>query len=345
MSGMISFVHDVPAQRVVFAPGAVVRIADEAARFDLNRALVIATPGSGARLGGRLVEILGARAAGLHAQASLHVPKPVAEAGVAAARGADGLVAAGGGAAIGLAKIIARDLGLPIVAVPTTYSGSEATAIWGMSEGERKFTGKDARVLPRTIVYDPELTLALPAAVSAASGMNAIAHCVEGLWVGDRTPFLMALASDALQRFAAYLPRVVANGSERAARAECLIAAWLAGVVLASGTALQHKLAHVLGGLGLPHAETHAIILPHVTRFNLAAATDARSRLAAALGGEGADRLAQMLRGFPIPQRLGEVGFDRAKTDFVAQQIEGMKITAPRDVSAQDVRTLLAAAY
>jgi len=157
---MISFVHDLPAQRVVFAPGAVVRIADEAARLGLNRALVIATPGSGARLGGRLVEILGARAAGLHAQASLHVPKPVAEAGVAAARGADGLVAAGGGAAIGLAKIIARDLGLPIIAVPTTYSGSEATALWGLSEGEQKFSGKDAGVHPRTILDAPELPLA-----------------------------------------------------------------------------------------------------------------------------------------------------------------------------------------
>ena len=275
---MISFVHDLPAQRVVFAPGAVARVADEAARLGLNRALVIATPGSGARLGGRLVEILGARAAGLHAQASLHVPKPVAEGGVAAARGADGLVAAGGGAAIGLAKIIARDLGLPLLAVPTTYSGSEATAIWGMSEGERKFTGKDVRVLPRTIVYDPELTLALPAAVSAASGMNGIAHCVEALWVGDRTPFLMALASDAARRFATHLPRVVANSGDREARAQCLVAAWLAGVVLASGTGLQHKLAHVLGGLGLPHAESHAIILPHVPRFNLAAAPEAQAR-------------------------------------------------------------------
>ena len=198
-----SFVHDIQSQRVVFAPGAVARVADEAARLGLSHALVIATPGSGARLGGRIVDILGGRAAGLHAQAALHVPKPVAEMGIAAARGADGLVAAGGGAAIGLAKIIARDLGLPIIAVPTTYSGSEATAIWGLSEGEQKFTGKDARVLPRTIVYDPELTLALPAAVSAASGMNAIAHCVEALWVADRTPLLMALASDALQRFAA----------------------------------------------------------------------------------------------------------------------------------------------
>src|SRR5438477_9291389 len=214
-----------------------------------------------------------------------------------------------------------------------------------MSDGERKLTGKDARVLPRTIVYDPDLIIGLPPAASAASAMNAIAHCVEALWVPDRTPLLIALASDAARRFAENLPRVVADGADRQARAECLVAAWLAGTVLASGTGLQHKLAHVLGGLGLPHAETHAIILPHVTRFNLAAAADARSRLAAALGGEGADRLTRMLRGFPIPQRLSEVGFDRAKTDFVAQQIEGMKISAPRDASAQDVRTLLAGAY
>src|SRR6059058_5722034 len=317
-----SFVHDIQSQRVVFAPGAVARVADEAARLGLSHALVIATPGSGARLGGRIVDILGGRAAGLHAQAALHVPKPVAEMGIAAARGADGLVAAGGGAAIGLAKIIARDLGLPIIAVPTTYSGSEATAIWGLSEGERKFTGKDARVPPRTIVYDPELTLALPASVSAASGMNAIAHCVEALWVPDRTPFLMALASDALHRFAVYLPRVVSDGSDRAARAECLVAAWLAGVVLASGTALQHKLAHVLGGLGLPHAETHAIILPHVTRFNLAAAEHARGQLAEALRGAPAEQLADLLRASPIPQRLRDVGLDPARIDFVAREVE-----------------------
>jgi maleylacetate reductase len=341
-----SFTHDIPSQRVVFAPGAVARVADEAARLGMNRALVIATPGSGARLGQRLVDILGPRAAALHAQAVVHVPKAVADAGLAAARAtqADGLVAGGGGAAIGLAKIIARDLALPILAVPTTYSGSEATPIWGMSEGERKFTGKDVAVLPRVIVYDPDLTLALPAAVSAASAMNAIAHCVEGLWVADRTPYLMALATDAARRFGAHLPRVIADGNDREARGECLVAAWLAGVVLTAGTALQHKLAHVLGGLGLPHAETHAIILPHVTRFNLAAAPDARARLADALGGDGADRLADMLRGLPIPQKLSDVGFDRGKTDFVAAEIAKLAIAVPRAVSADDVRTLLAAA-
>jgi maleylacetate reductase len=341
-----SFTHDIPSQRVVFAPGAVARVADEAARLGMNRALVIATPGSGARLGQRLVDILGPRAAALHAQAVVHVPKAVADAGLAAARAtqADGLVAGGGGAAIGLAKIIARDLALPILAVPTTYSGSEATPIWGMSEGERKFTGKDLAVLPRVIVYDPDLTLALPAPVSAASAMNAIAHCVEGLWVADRTPYLMALATDAARRFGAHLPRVIADGNDREARGECLVAAWLAGVVLTAGTALQHKLAHVLGGLGLPHAETHAIILPHVTRFNLAAAPDARARLADALGGDGADRLADMLRGLPIPQKLSDVGFDRGKTDFVAAEIAKLAIAVPRAVSANDVRTLLAAA-
>jgi maleylacetate reductase len=214
-----------------------------------------------------------------------------------------------------------------------------------MSEGERKLTGRDTRVLPRTIVYDPELTLALPAAASAASAMNAIAHCVEGLWVPGGTPFLAALAADAVRRFAAHLPRVIADGSDRAARAQCLAAAWLAGIVLTAGTALQHKLAHVLGGLGLPHAETHAIILPHVTRFNLAAAPDARARLAAALGGEPADRLAEMLSGLPIPQRLREVGFDSAKVDFVAAETAALAITTPRPVSAADVRALLAAAY
>jgi maleylacetate reductase len=340
-------VHDIPSQRVVLAPGAAARIGEEAAHLGVSRALVIATPGSGARLGARLVELLGARAAGLHAQAVVHVPKAVAEVGLGAARqaNADGLIAAGGGAAIGLAKIIARDLALPILAVPTTYSGSEATPIWGMSEGERKFTGKDVKVLPRTIIYDPDLTLALPAAVSAASAMNAIAHCVEALWVPDRTPYLMALATDATRRFGSYLPRVIADGNDREARGECLVAAWLAGVALTAGTGLQHKLAHVLGGLGLPHAETHAIILPHVTRFNLAAAPEARTRLVEALGGDGGDRLAEMLAGLPIPQRLADVGFDRNRIEFVAAEIGKLAIAVPRPVSGADVRELLAAAY
>src|SRR3979409_385176 len=122
--------------------------------------------------------------------------------------------------------------GLAIIAVPTTYSGSEATPIWGTSEGERKTTGRDPKVVPRTIIYDPELTLALPPAVTAASAMNAIAHCVEGLWVAERTPVTVAYAPEAMRRFGAHLPRAVADGGDGAARGECLIAAWLPGTVL-----------------------------------------------------------------------------------------------------------------
>jgi len=345
---MISFTHEVPSQRVVFALGAVARISEEAERLSLSRALVLATPGSGGRLGARVVELLGTRAAGLHAQAVIHVPKPIAEAGLAAAREtkADGLVAVGGGSAIGLAKIIARDTGLPIIAVPTTYSGSEATMIFGVSDGSRKVTGRDIKVLPRTIIYDPDLTLGLPPAVSVASGMNAIAHCVESFWADGRTPVTLALASEAMRRFVNNLPAVVADGTDRNARAECLVAAWLAGTVLTVSNGLQHKLAHVLGGLGLPHAESHAIILPHVTRFNLAAAPEAEARLAETLGGDDpAGAITGMLERFPIPHRLRDIGFDAGKIDFVAGEIEAQSIKAPRRVSAADVRQLLNAAY
>jgi maleylacetate reductase len=344
---ILPFVHDMTPQRVVFAPGAVERVGEEAARLGFERALVIATPGSGTRLGAHIVTLLAARAAGLHAGAVVHVPKAVAEAGVKAAQEsrADGLVAVGGGAAIGLAKAIALASGLRILAVPTTYSGSEATPIWGTTEDERKVTGRDPRVLPRTIIYDPELTMGLPAAISAASGMNAIAHCVEGLWIAERTPFTVALAADALARWAGHLKRVVAAPDDREARGECLVAAWLSGTVLTTGTGLHHKLAHVLGGLGLPHAETHAIILPHVARFNLVAAPEARARLARAFGAdEPASALADLLRALPIPQRLSEVGFDRARIPDVATAIAALSIKEPRPVAETDAAALLSGA-
>jgi maleylacetate reductase len=154
------------------------------------------------------------------------------------------------------------------------------------------------------------------------------------------------LATEAARRFATALPRAVADGSDTAARTDCLIAAWLAGTVLNAGTWLTHKLAHVLGGLGLPHAETHAIILPHTARFCLAAAPDARARLAQAFGTDDpAERLAAMLGGFPIPHRLSDIGFDRGKIEFVAGEVAALGVAVPRPVSGADVRALLAAAY
>jgi maleylacetate reductase len=174
--------------------------------------------------------------------------------------------------------------------------------------------------------------------------MNAMAHCVECLWAEARTPYLVALAIDATRRLAHHLPRVIADGGDLEARSQCLAAAWLGGIVLNAGTALQHKLAHVLGGLGLPHAEAHAIILPHVTRFNLAAAPEARERLAAALGGDGADRLATMLARLPIRQRLADLGLQRDQIEFVAAEVATLAIAVPRPVAGADVRAILAAA-
>jgi maleylacetate reductase len=342
------FAHDGVPQRVVFGPGAMVQVAEEAARLSLERVLVVATPGSGGRLGARIAEALGARSAGLHAQAVIHVPVEVARAGIAAARAtaADGLVAAGGGSAIGLAKAIGHELGLPIIAVPTTYSGSEATPILGTTEGERKVTRRDDRVVPRTVIYDPDLSLDLPPAASAASGMNAIAHCVEAAWVPQATPVTLAFASEALRRFSVHLPRVIENGADREARGECLIAAWLAGGTLTAGTGLHHKLAHVLGGFGLPHAETHAILLPAVARFNLAAAPEARARLAAALGHDDpAAALAALLKRFPVPQRLRDLGLAEAKLAAAAAEAAALGISVPRPVTAAEAEALLAAIY
>jgi maleylacetate reductase len=343
-----TFIHDMPAQRVVFGSGATAKVAGEAERLGIARALVVATPGSGQRLGEQVFAQLGSRGASLHAHAVTHVPRPVAEAGLAAAKAAnaDGLVAVGGGAAIGLAKAIALQTGLPILALPTTYSGSEATPIYGTSEGDRKITGRDTKVLPRTILYDPDLTLGLPAAISAASGMNAIAHCVEALWISACTPVITAISTESIRLFGSYLTRAVDNGRDVEAREQCLIAAWLAGSSLVVGTALHHKLAHVLGGLGLPHAETHAIILPHVTRFNLEQAPAVKARLATAMGvADPAARLADMLRGFPIPQRLSEVGMAKDKIGFAAEEIGKLNLREPRPASTADVRAILDAAF
>jgi maleylacetate reductase len=344
---MLSFIQDTPSQRVVFSPGSVGKVAEEAARLKLARALVVATPGSGARLGGKVVELLGARCAGLHAQAVIHVPRQLAEAGVAEARRleTDGVIAVGGGAAIGLAKAIALALDIPIIAIPTTYSGSEASPILGTTDGDKKVTIRDPKIVPKTIIYDAELTLGLPAAVSAASGMNAIAHCVDGLWIAERTPVSVAMATDSMRRFGDSLPKVIADGNNLEARSECLAAAWLAGIVLTAGTALQHKLAHVLGGLGLPHAEAHAIILPHVTKFNLEAAPDANERLCDALEtNDPAHALGVMMSRFPIPQGLHDLGFGHGKIDFVCAEVAKMNIKVPRPASAQDVKAILEAA-
>ena len=285
---MRSFTYAGAPSRIVFGAGAASGLAAEVDRLGTKRALVLTTPGRSTSVRASVAAGLGERLAGIYDKALMHVPVEVAldARRVAQELHADCCIAWGGGSTIGLGKAIALTSGLPVIAVPTTYSGSEMTAVVGMTEGGEKKTQRDPRMLPRTVIYDAELTLGLSPATSAASGMNAIAHCVEALYAHDANPISLRLAEEGIRALAAALPRVVGAPADLEARGEALYGAWLAGASFATTSlGLHHKLCHVLGGtFNLPHAETHSIVLPHAIRYNRAAAPDAMRRIARALG-------------------------------------------------------------
>ena len=309
---MRAFVYAGASPRVVFGAGSVSRLAEEIDRLGAKRALLLVTPGRSASV--RLIAArLGERLAGTYDNAVMHVPVEIAVDArrVAEELGADCCIAWGGGSTIGLGKAIALTSGLPVIAVPTTYSGSEMTAVLGMTEGGAKKTQRDPRVLPKTVVYDPELTLGLPPASSAASGMNAIAHCVEALYAHDANPVSVLLAEEGIRVLADALPRVVAEPAGLDARTEALYGAWLAGSSFATTSlGLHHKLCHVLGGtFNLPHAETHSIVLPHAARYNHDAAPDAMRRIARALGAkDAAVALYDLEARLGLRMKLAEIG-------------------------------------
>lgn len=287
---MKQFTYVSLASRVVFGAGSVARLAQEVDKLGARRVLVLSTPGRAADVK-RLAATLGDRYAGLYDKAVMHVPIEVAEDARRAAQAAhaDCCVVVGGGSTIGLGKAIALTSGIPVLAVPTTYSGSEMTWVQGFTEGGRKRTQVDPKMLPKTVIYDPELTLGLPPETSAASGINAIAHCVEALYAKEANPIVSLMAEEGIRALAASLPLIVRNPNDREARGEALYGAWLAGMSLNTGIALHHKLCHTLGGTwNLPHAETHAIVLPHAVRYNRDAAPAAMTRIARALGVEDA---------------------------------------------------------
>ena len=237
------------------------------------------------------------------------------------------LVAVGGGSAVGLAKAIALQVDVAILAVPTTYAGSEQTPIWGLTQAGRKTTGRDARVLPSTVVYDPALTVGLPAELSAASGMNAIAHAIEAAYAPDGSPVTALLAAEAIGALSAALPVVVREPGNLPARERALYGSWLAGTVLGATTmGLHHKLAHVIGGsYRLPHAGTHSALLPHVVAFNAAAAHDelaaaARAAGAAGPGGLGA-ALFDLATATGAPTSLSLLGMPDTAIDDVVEQV------------------------
>ena len=346
---MRSFVYDALPGRVVFGDGSVGRVPEEAERLGVRRALLIASRSQRAvaeDVAGRL----GPRAVGIEDRVVVHVPIEVAQAGRAKARelGADGCIAIGGGSAIGLAKAIALELDLPILAVPSTYSGSEMTPVQGLTEGGVKRTLLDLRILPRAVVYDPALTLSLPPAIAGPSGMNAMAHAVEALYAANANPITSIMAEEAIRALGRSLPAVVRQPDDLEVRADALYGAWLAGTCLgAVGMALHHKLAHVLGGsFDLPHAQTHTVLLPHVAAFNRDAAPDAMARIARALdAGDAAAGLFDLIITIGAPTRLAELGLDEQDLDWAAELAVQNPYYNPRPVTQDGVRALLDEAF
>jgi maleylacetate reductase len=275
-----------------------------------------------------------------------HVPADLAasaEAKVVELR-SDVLVAIGGGSATGLAKAVALRQKLPIIAIPTTYAGSEMTPIWGVTNQGRKVTGSDISVLPHTVIYDPTLTYSLPPRATAASGMNAVAHCVEAMWTHAANPITDAVALEGVRCLAAGLRASIASPLDAAARSQALRGAWLGGSALAvAGTALHHKICHVLGGtFNLPHADVHAAVLPWVVDHFREAVPDVLTRLAVALGDEDAVHgLVALSRDLGLSGGLRELGFADAGIEQAAQMVAEAAPRAPAPATVEDIAAIL----
>jgi maleylacetate reductase len=344
------FVYSALPMRVRFGAGSLAQLPEEVTALGLSRVLVLCSPEQ-ADTGRLVADALGDRAAGVLAEARMHVPVEVATRARDLARelGADGCVAVGGGSAVGLGKAIALEHGLPVIAVPTTYAGSEMTPVWGLTEGGVKRTGRDPRVLPASVLYDPELTLTLPVELSATSGMNAIAHAVEGLYAPDASPIISLMAEEGVRSLASALPAVVADGADLDARTEAQYGAWLCGAVLGATTmGLHHKLCHTLGGtLDLPHAQTHTVVLPHALAYNAPAAPQAVAALSRALGGtdDPPGALWELAGRLGAPPSLAELGMARTDIDRIADLAVANPYANPRPVTRDGVESLLRSAW
>ncbi len=339
-------------QRVVFADGALGRLADEAAVLGAQRVLLIGRPGEASD---RAAGLLADRLAGRFSDVRQHVPGELAAAVAGEARRvrADAIVSIGGGSATGLAKVCALATMLPVLAVPTTYAGSEMTPVWGRTDGAVKRTGRDIRVLPRTVIYDPLLLAGLPPAVAGPSGMNALAHCVEALYAPGADPLTSLSALDGARLIAAWLPVACSAPDQDSVRA-LLWASCLAGRAFGTvGGALHHSLCHLLGGFAalphaLPHAPTHAVVLPQVVAFLTPALGPELGLFAEALGTSPADvagAIWDLGASTGTPAGLRALGLPEDSLPAIADALAGRDPASPRPVSRADALALVTAAW
>jgi maleylacetate reductase len=338
------FVHDAVGARVIFGNGRRDEVAGESERLG-SRPMIVSDEVA-ALVADEVIHAVGRTAAATIDRVRQHVPVEDAHFARDLAResGADCVVAIGGGSTVGLAKAIALTEKLPILAVPTTYAGSEMTPVWGMTEGGVKRTGRAQVVAPRTVIYDPVLTVSLPASITAASGLNAVAHCVDALWAPGRSPLTDLMAEQGIAMLARSLPGAVARGDDLLAREGALAGSWLAGATFAiAGSSLHHKLCHVLGGrFDLPHAETHAIVLPHVTALATAQLPEAQQLLARALeASDPVEGLVSLSERLGAPTRLADLGVSEAEVLAVAEEIDLSGLATPFPLTREQLRAML----
>ncbi len=348
MSASNGFSYSHRQLRVVFGEGSLDRLDHELVSIGVDQVFLVSTPGRHATMQ-RLSDRLDNRLAGSFAGAQPHVPAEIvteAERNLFRAE-ASGLLAVGGGSAIGLGKVLARRSGLPLAAVPTTYSGSEMTDIWGVTGSGNKETGRDPASAARLVIYDPELTRTLPPEIAGPSGMNAVAHSVEALYSETASPLSSLLAEEGIRLLVSGLPRLVRDRHDYQASRDALIGAHFCGRALDMTTmGLHHKLCHAVGGaLGLPHALTHAVLLPYTAAYNSSAAEPAMARISAALSRDSAAAgLKELNERLEIRQTLADLGMKPADVEPIAREVARASYPNPAPVTIEGVSRLLEAA-
>jgi alcohol dehydrogenase class IV len=343
------FERDEIAGRVVFGVDSRTRLPDEADRAGARRVLVVAALAED-QIAAEICDLLGDRVVGRFSEVLQHVPvqNAVAARAMATDLQADSVVTIGGGSATGFGKAVTLELDVVHIAVPTTYAGSEMTPIWGLTSGDEKSTGRDVRVKPDVVVYDPALTIGLPPSIAGPSGMNALAHCVEALYGPGADPITSLVALEGARVLAAGLPSVCARPDDLGARTEMLYGAYLAGAVLATGgTALHHKTCHVLGGMfALDHGGMNAVVVGHAVAYNAVAIPEIIARLEATLGvADAAAAMFDLAATIGAPTDLASIGMPADGIDEAARRIviEASANVRPPDESS--IRAMLDDAY
>lgn len=343
------FVHAALPVRVVFGAGRIDQLGAELERLGVRRALFACTP-RGPQRYARIIAGLGERCVGVFDGAEPHNPEPVAEAALAAfkERDADGIVTVGGGSTVALGKWVTVATGMPYLAVPTTLSGSEMTAIYGVKVGNQKRTQRNSQAMARTVIYDPALTLGLPAHETATTGMNSLAHCVEALYPAEPNPIATIIAREALAALRDGLPASIERPGDLAARSRALYGGFLGGLLVQLvGIGLHHKICHVLGGrFGVPHGEANSVVLPQVAAFNAPAMPEATALLREVFGSDNpAAAIFDPPGEIDAPVSLKALGIDRDGIEDAADEIIPQVAYNPRPLTRDGVARLLISAY